>query len=263
MIWETVWARYRANWQTSAQQGIGACLLGPAASLVLGLLAMLTMGTSIFTVLFDLLRHHTIPNDLLFHLAQGLLLFAPLSIVVGLFGFGLTASGLFGTTVALRHGEPAGLAAFWRHAREYFVHLVVLALLVSLTLFAGFVLLLLLFLPLQLTALTVLWGPVLAIATALLGANLSIYPAYLIIADHRPVWDAYRQGWRIIGRRPGEALLSAALLVGFALTMTVTGLVNVLPIIGQAAYAAVLILAAPLATQYYAERFEQLLRPHL
>ncbi|MDB4894886.1 MAG: hypothetical protein JWN15_1148 [Firmicutes bacterium] len=251
MIERLVWDRFRQDWKLFGRMGLWTFLSGlPVLVPVAMFVAAWFMGGSISSSM----ESGPMQSD---ELAAGAMMRTGVVIaLVFMAGFlaiiGLVQAGLMAQVVAFRRGQQAGFTSFWGGVRRHWVPML---------------------LPAVFWAGLGLWGggslladPVRKIGTELLVAflalHLGIYPAYLIVADDMGGMSAMGRGLRILVAQPREAL--AGVLALWLMQMAV-GLLGEL--VGLAApflllpWAIFLLFYVPLVPYYFAERFEQRLRP--
>ena len=271
-MFEGVWQRFRQNWQQFGMMGVGPLLVFIALALIFFLIFAAVFGAAIFSLIGAGMSGRPPVTTDVFHFVAGLLLAIPLFIVAELAASALVYGGLMGSIVAFRRGEPVSLGRFWREAGRLFWPFVLLFVLLTATIFAvGLVLMIpamLVIVPSMMVAPFVaiplailLFYPLLFLVMGVVITNLAIYPAYLVAGGEMEVWTAYSHGWQNIGRHFGEALLGGLVFCLFGLVSAVVSLVNFIPVLGQLAYLAAMVFFGPLLVFYFTERYEQKVRP--
>jgi hypothetical protein len=253
MIERLVWDRFRQDWKLFGRMGVWTFLSGlPVLVPFAILVAAWFMGGSIS----QSMGSGPMPSDVMG--AEAMMRTGVVIALVFVAGFlainGLVQAGLMAQVVAFRRGQQPGFSTFWGGVRRHWAPML---------------------LPAVFWAGLGLWGggslladPVRKMATELLVAflalHLGIYPAYLIVADDMGGLSAMGRGLRILVAQPGEVL--AGVLALWVMQMAAS-------LVGELAWLAfpftlvpwviVLMFYVPLVPYYFAERFEQRLRPVL
>jgi len=238
------------DWQQFGLMGIGPLLIGIVTSMVMAVISIILMGPGIFAMIRAEQFGGPGPGDL-FAFFGSFAGFFILALAVGAISGGLSYAGLVGSVVGYRRGERASLGAFWQHATRHFGKMVLLGLIVAAIMLVAMLLSAVLLIIPPLGILVMLLVP------GLITLNLGLYPAYLIIAEDRPVTEAVGIGFRLITSHFVDTLLGTLIFWGFLLA---TGAVAAVPVIGWIVTA---VFAQPLITYFFIDRFELEVRPKL
>lgn len=286
-IFGTVWTRFTANWQRYASIGLGTVVSAVVMYVVAFALMLILGGAQIMRLLATSSLGVTPDPQMIGRMIIGF--FGSMLIVwlISFFFMAFIYSGMTGSVVALRAGEPVGFGTFFQRGFRYMWRMAGL-------LFLGFVLMMLIMFGVELVfgIAFVIAGIISTAAQSTAGFFLLIpvgilllpfmiglqiyllfYTGYLMINDQIDVFSALGKALSAFFKGLGEAYLSALIMLGLALVVLVpvvlisVVLALVAPALGALAYILFFLLigifAGPLLTDYLAERFEQRVRPKL